>query len=155
MQESLKTSSFKGSRSYSTSTPRRAEAMIHPDSAEVQNQGHIFGLPELPLPSTSHLKHRYDPVVHQVTNLLMEDGKLSKAQRVRSSVPLFVRRSAGNHNRLKEGANMKLLSEHGNDTRTSADRCSAHIRPSTSSHTWRSSCQPSPSQSNTLPYTCY
>lgn len=83
LQEELKASSPKGSRSYSTSTPRRAQAMIDPESAEVQNQGHIFGLPELPLPSTSHLKHRYDPVIHQVTNLLMQDGKLSKAQRVR------------------------------------------------------------------------
>lgn len=83
MQEELKASSPKGSRSYSTSTSRRAQAMINPESAEVENPGHIFGLPELPLPSTSHLKHRYDPVVHQVTNLLMQDGKLSKAQRVR------------------------------------------------------------------------
>lgn len=63
--------------------------MINPEHAEVQQQGHIFGLPELPLPSTSHIKHRYDPLVHQVTNLLMQDGKLSKAQRVRPSVPLF------------------------------------------------------------------
>ena len=102
MQESLKTSSPKGSRSYSTSAPRRAEAMIHPESAEVQNQGHIFELPELPLPSTSHLKHRYDPVVHQVTNLLMEDGKLSKAQRVRPSVPLFIRRLQGVQSQLFE-----------------------------------------------------
>ena len=69
--------------------------MLSPKSAEVQNQGHIFGLPELPLPSTSHIKHRYDPVVHQVTNLLMRDGKLSKAQRVRPSVPLFITRSLG------------------------------------------------------------
>lgn len=83
LQEELKASSPKGSRSYSTSTSRRAQAMINPESAEVQNEGHIFGLPELPLPSTSHLKHRYDPIIHQVTNLLMQDGKLSKAQRVR------------------------------------------------------------------------
>ncbi|KAL9075873.1 MAG: hypothetical protein Q9161_001266 [Pseudevernia consocians] len=81
LQEELRASSPKGSRSYSTSAPRRAQAMIKPESAEVQNQGHIFGLPELPLPSTSHLKRRYDPIVHQVTNLLMQDGKLSKAQR--------------------------------------------------------------------------
>ena len=30
----------------------------------------------------SHLRERYDPVVHQVTNAIMRDGKLSKAQRV-------------------------------------------------------------------------
>lgn len=95
MQEELKASSPKGSRSYSTSIPRRAQAMINPESTEVQNQGHIFGLPELPLPSASHLKHRYDPVIHQVTNLLMQDGKLSKAQRVRPSVPLLIISSLG------------------------------------------------------------
>ena len=44
--------------------------------------GHKFGVPELPLPSSSNLKHRYDPVVSQVTNLLMRDGKKSVAQRV-------------------------------------------------------------------------
>ena len=50
--------------------------------------GHKFGIPELPLPSSSNLKHRYDPVVSQVTNLLMKDGKKSVAQRVGSSVSL-------------------------------------------------------------------
>jgi small subunit ribosomal protein S7 len=50
--------------------------------------GHKYGLPDLPLPSNSNLKHRYDPVVSQVTNLLMKDGKLSVAQRVGSSVSL-------------------------------------------------------------------
>jgi small subunit ribosomal protein S7 len=51
--------------------------------------GHKFGMPELPLSSTSHIKHRYDPVVLQVTNLLMKDGKKSVAQRVGSSVSLL------------------------------------------------------------------
>ena len=46
------------------------------------SQGHKFGLPTLPLSSDMHMKHRYEPVVAQVTNLLMRDGKLSKAQRV-------------------------------------------------------------------------
>jgi small subunit ribosomal protein S7 len=50
--------------------------------------GHKYGLPELPLSPTSNLKYRYDPVVSQVTNLLMKDGKLSVAQRVGSSVSL-------------------------------------------------------------------
>jgi len=50
--------------------------------------GHKYGLPDLPLPSNRNLKHRYDPVVSQVTNLLMKDGKLSVAQRVGSSVSL-------------------------------------------------------------------
>jgi small subunit ribosomal protein S7 len=59
-------------------------------ASDAVNLGHKFGIPELPLPSNSNLKHRYDPVVSQVTNLLMKDGKLSVAQRVRSSVSLLV-----------------------------------------------------------------
>lgn len=43
--------------------------------------GHKFPLPTLPLPSNAHKDYRYDPVVRQVTNLLMRDGKLSVAQR--------------------------------------------------------------------------
>ncbi|KAL7276596.1 hypothetical protein RUND412_000399 [Rhizina undulata] len=42
---------------------------------------HKYPLPELPLPSTSHLKHRYNPILEQVTNLLMRDGKKSVAQK--------------------------------------------------------------------------
>lgn len=61
--------------------------MIRFEDAEIETQGHKFGLPELPLPSSANMKHRYDPVVHQVTNLLMKDGKLSVAQRVCESVP--------------------------------------------------------------------
>ncbi|KAH6724156.1 30S ribosomal protein-like protein S7 [Leptodontidium sp. 2 PMI_412] len=45
------------------------------------NLGHKFGLPTLPLPSDGNLKYRYDPVVAQVTTLLMRHGKLSVAQR--------------------------------------------------------------------------
>jgi small subunit ribosomal protein S7 len=55
----------------------------HASEFDVSSVGHKFGLPSLPLPSDSHLKYRYDPVVSQVTNLLMKDGKLSRAQRVR------------------------------------------------------------------------
>lgn len=47
---------------------------------------HKFGLPNLPIPSDANLKYRYDPVVTQVTNLLMKDGKKSVAQRVSSSL---------------------------------------------------------------------
>ncbi|KAH8668152.1 ribosomal protein S7 domain-containing protein [Tricladium varicosporioides] len=43
--------------------------------------GHKYGIPELPLPPNANLHHRYDPVVEQVTNLLMRHGKLSVAQR--------------------------------------------------------------------------
>jgi small subunit ribosomal protein S7 len=50
--------------------------------------GHKFGLPELPIPPNSNLKYRYDPIIVQVTNLIMKDGKKSVAQRVGSSVSL-------------------------------------------------------------------
>lgn len=49
-------------------------------------KGFKFGLPDLPLPENGNLHKRYDPVVDQVTNLLMKHGKLSAAQRVGSSV---------------------------------------------------------------------
>ncbi|KAK3384269.1 ribosomal protein S7 domain-containing protein [Lasiosphaeria ovina] len=45
-------------------------------------EGHKYGLPQLPLPSPMHMKHRYDDVVVQLTKLIMRDGKLSKAQRL-------------------------------------------------------------------------
>jgi small subunit ribosomal protein S7 len=41
-----------------------------------------FEMPTLPLPKDGHVKHRYDPVLEQVTNLLMRHGKKSVAQRV-------------------------------------------------------------------------
>lgn len=47
-------------------------------------QGHKFGLPDLPIPKNANFKYRDDPVVQQVTNLLMRDGKKSVAQRVSS-----------------------------------------------------------------------
>lgn len=46
--------------------------------------GHRFPLPATPLGPQTHLKNRYDPNLAQLTRLLMHDGKLSKAQRVRS-----------------------------------------------------------------------
>ncbi|KAL1865096.1 hypothetical protein VTK73DRAFT_5506 [Phialemonium thermophilum] len=56
-----------------------------------QVEGHKYGLPDLPLHSQAHMKHRYHPVVAQVTNLLMRDGKLSKAQRHMSMILNFLR----------------------------------------------------------------
>lgn len=52
----------------------------------VEIPGLIYDLPDLPLPSDLHLKHRYDPVVEQVTNLIMQHGKKSVAQRVCCSI---------------------------------------------------------------------
>ncbi|KAG9243878.1 30S ribosomal protein-like protein S7 [Calycina marina] len=48
---------------------------------EVQLEGLIYELPELPIASDLNLKHRYDPVIEQVTNLIMQHGKKSVAQR--------------------------------------------------------------------------
>ena len=91
LRDDAESSAPKGTRSYSTSARRltQTQAIINLGPAELEPSGQIYGLPELPLPSTSHIKHRYDPIIKQVTNLLMRDGKLSVAQRVRSSVPLF------------------------------------------------------------------
>lgn len=48
-----------------------------------ETPGLKFEMPSLPLPKDGHVKHRYDPVVEQITNLLMRHGKKSVAQRVR------------------------------------------------------------------------
>ena len=46
---------------------------------------HKFGLPNLPIPSNANLKYRYDPVVTQITNLMMRHGKKGVAQRASST----------------------------------------------------------------------
>ncbi|KAL2019893.1 hypothetical protein VTK56DRAFT_9068 [Thermocarpiscus australiensis] len=56
-------------------------------------EGHKYGLPELPLPSQKHTKHRYDSVVTQVTRLLMRDGKLAKAHRDMAMILNYLRTS--------------------------------------------------------------
>ncbi|KAF9876076.1 30S ribosomal protein S7 [Colletotrichum karsti] len=57
------------------------------------NRGHKFPLPSLPLPPHSHLKSRYHPVLDQLTNLMMRDGKKSLAQRNMAMVLNFLRTS--------------------------------------------------------------
>ncbi|KAK0628856.1 ribosomal protein S7 domain-containing protein [Bombardia bombarda] len=64
---------------------------LNPFDAAVE--GHKYGLPELPIPSEMHMKHRYDPVVVQITKLLMWDGKLSKAQRDMALILNYLRTS--------------------------------------------------------------
>lgn len=59
---------------------RMIEYGLNPLDPDVE--GHKYGLPDLPLPSEKHAKHRYDAVIVQITKLLMKDGKLAKAQRV-------------------------------------------------------------------------
>ncbi|TGO61736.1 hypothetical protein BCON_0025g00640 [Botryotinia convoluta] len=51
------------------------------NASDLTIDGHKFGLPELPIPSNNNLKYRYDPVVSQVTNMMMQHGKKSVAQR--------------------------------------------------------------------------
>lgn len=95
MQDALKAKSNsapKGSRSYSTMmTPTGASGnamtmlnilQTKPGAATPATTGLKFEMPTLPLPKDGHVKHRYDPVVDQVTNLLMRHGKKSAAQRV-------------------------------------------------------------------------
>ncbi|RAL67705.1 hypothetical protein DID88_008445 [Monilinia fructigena] len=59
------------------------------NSSDLTIDGHKFGLPELPIPSNNNLKYRYDPVVSQVTNMMMQHGKKSVAQRNMSYTPSF------------------------------------------------------------------
>lgn len=85
IQEDLsKSKSKKGARSYSTMvTAADAETEL---DAGGETLGLKFAMPGLPLPSNAHIKHRYDPVVQQVTTLLMRDGKIGAARTVRSSI---------------------------------------------------------------------
>jgi len=61
---------------------------MNQNSVDMQPPDPTSELPESPLTRTTHLKRRYDPIVEQVTNLMMRDGKKSVSQRVRSSVSL-------------------------------------------------------------------
>jgi small subunit ribosomal protein S7 len=80
----------KGSRSYSTMTTQASGnsgldmGLINMQSVPKlpTTPGLKFEMPSLPLPKDGHIKHRHDPVVEQVTNLLMEHGKKSVAERV-------------------------------------------------------------------------
>ncbi|KAF4555032.1 Ribosomal protein S7p/S5e-like protein [Elsinoe fawcettii] len=56
-------------------------------------QGVKFGMPDLPIPARMHKDYRYDPVVEQVTNLMMQHGEKAKAQRNMSNILQFLRTS--------------------------------------------------------------
>jgi len=99
MKDKLKAQSNaapKGSRSYSTMTAQTSGNSgldmglvdVQSPTTLQQTPGLKFEMPTLPLPKDGHVKHRYDPVVEQVTNLLMRHGKKSVAQSV-SSTTLF------------------------------------------------------------------
>ncbi|KAF2706428.1 30S ribosomal protein-like protein S7 [Pleomassaria siparia CBS 279.74] len=105
MQDKLKgkspTSAPKGSRSYSTMTTSETGSaafdmgLVGFNSASTVPEipGVKFGLPSLPLPRDGNLKHRYDTVVDQVTNLLMRHGQKSIAQRNMSLILQHLRTS--------------------------------------------------------------
>ncbi|GKT65976.1 LOW QUALITY PROTEIN: 30s ribosomal protein s7 [Colletotrichum tofieldiae] len=61
--------------------------------ATPQPPSYKFPLPKLPLPPHSHLKSRYHPVLDQLTNLMMRDGKKAQAQRNMAMVLNFLRTS--------------------------------------------------------------
>lgn len=91
LKQDIKNKSPSGTRSYSTSATRSASVELvqfeatqavgleYPDAG----LGHKFPLPDVSRwTKQNHLKHRYDPVLAQFTNMIMRHGKLSKAQRV-------------------------------------------------------------------------
>jgi small subunit ribosomal protein S7 len=81
----------KGSRSYSTMTTQTGGSggldmglvEVPATAGALETPGLKYEMPSLPLPKDGHVKHRYDPVVEQATNLLMRHGKKSVAQSVR------------------------------------------------------------------------
>lgn len=156
-QDEASPSKPKGARAYSTTArrPAQVKAMSNSVSSGSQPPGHIFGLPELPLPSTAHIKHRYDPVIKQVTNLLMQDGKLSVAQRVRPSVPLFLTYNPLlAHTYIEISITDYVCVEHGYDTRAFTHSAAPDSRPQTSFNPRRSSHNTSSFESYNLSYSC-
>lgn len=68
--------------------------LVAPVEGALQDPGHKFGLPPRPYPAGFNLKQRFHPVLEQITRLLMRDGKLSVAQRVRLSTRMLAREVA-------------------------------------------------------------
>jgi len=57
-----------------------------PPFMQKAERGHKFPLPSLPLPPQSNKDERYDPVVQQLTNLMMRHGKKATAQRCMDTI---------------------------------------------------------------------
>ncbi|KAH6617838.1 ribosomal protein S7 domain-containing protein [Chaetomium sp. MPI-SDFR-AT-0129] len=55
--------------------------------------GHKYGMPDRFIPPAKQVKKRYDSVVAQVTRLMMQDGKLAKAQRDMAMILNYLRTS--------------------------------------------------------------
>ncbi|CUS12387.1 unnamed protein product [Tuber aestivum] len=53
---------------------------VSPDAFALTIPGAKYPLPKLPLPSCSHLKHRYSTLLEQVTNFIMIGGRKAKAE---------------------------------------------------------------------------
>jgi small subunit ribosomal protein S7 len=91
----------KGSRSYSTmTTPGSASSGVDMGLVDFQSvpkvpvtPGLKYEMPALPLPKDGHIKHRHDPIVDQVTNLLMRHGKKSVAERVGQHLQTYNQRA--------------------------------------------------------------
>lgn len=74
---------------------RQLELMSHGlNPFDPEYDGHKFHMTRTPWEKQMHLKDRYDPLITQLTKLLMWDGKLSKAQRVRF-IPRDIRHMRG------------------------------------------------------------
>lgn len=86
-------------RSYSTeATPMSTDAgtetpaeILSMSLEEPLPVGAKFPLPTLPIPARGHLKHRYSPLMVQVTNFLMRNGKKATAQSVMDHVLSILR----------------------------------------------------------------
>ncbi|KAG0644441.1 ribosomal protein S7 domain-containing protein [Tuber brumale] len=53
---------------------------VSPDAFALTIPGAKYPLPQLPLPSCSHLKHRYSTLLEQVINFIMIGGRKAKAE---------------------------------------------------------------------------
>ena len=83
LKPNVASSATKGTKAHSFAAVRPQESALMPVPGQsMDGEGHKFGLPALPLPERAHIKHREEPIVHQVTQLLIEDGKKSVAQQV-------------------------------------------------------------------------
>ncbi|KAK3709718.1 hypothetical protein LTR37_010745 [Vermiconidia calcicola] len=69
-----------------SASQRAAYQPATPISTDATKPGHKFPLPTLPLPPTARLHHRHDPIILQLTNLLMRDGKKSPAEKNMSHI---------------------------------------------------------------------
>jgi small subunit ribosomal protein S7 len=87
LKEDLNSTRPKGTRSFSTIARQHMEmTSLEPQaSSNIPITNDEAPAPGIPIPRDLMMKHRYDPLVEQMTNLIMRDGKKATAQRVRDS----------------------------------------------------------------------